>query len=51
MSAEEYVAESIRDPGAFIAPGWDTATGRPAMPDLAVSDAEVDALVAYLLGD
>ena len=51
MSAEAYLAESIRDPGAFAAPnGW-TVDGRPTMPDLDVSDAEVDALVAYLLGD
>jgi mono/diheme cytochrome c family protein len=51
MSAEAYLAESIRDPGAFAAPnGW-AAEGGPTMPYLDVSDAEVDALVAYLLGD
>lgn len=48
--AEEYLRESIRDPGVFMAPGY-RWTGGPVsgMPTLAVSDAEVDALIAYLL--
>jgi cytochrome c1 len=50
MTAEEYVTQSIRDPIAVIspeyAPGGGPATG---MPTLALSDAEVEALVGYLL--
>lgn len=48
MSAEAYVRESIRTPGAFIAPGFSTAT--LAMPDLGLSDDEIDAVTAFLLG-
>ena len=50
MSAADYVAESIRTPSAFISPAF-VGFGGPtsAMPDLAVTDAEVDALVDYLL--
>ena len=44
MSAVDYVRESIRTPSAFRVPGY-TAD----MPDLKVSDHELDALVAYLL--
>lgn len=48
-SAEEYVRESVLDPGAFAAPA--PARGGPygPMPRLAVSPAELDALVLYLL--
>jgi mono/diheme cytochrome c family protein len=51
MTAEDYVAESVRSPGAFISPAF-VAIGGPteAMPLLDVSDAELDALVRYLLG-
>lgn len=50
MSAEEYLAESIRDPGAFP-PGQEDHMGyMGAMPQLGLSDEEVDALVDYLLG-
>ena len=51
-TAEEYVAESIRSPGEFLSPAFQGGVG-PAnhMPTLDVSDAEVDALVAYLLHD
>ena len=49
-SAEEYVAESIREPGEFISPAFQGGVGPTNhMPTLDVSDAEVDALVAYLL--
>jgi cytochrome c551/c552 len=50
MSAAEYLAESIRTPSVFISPAF-TGSGGPTsrMPDLAVTDAEVDALVAHLL--
>lgn len=45
-SAAEYVGESIRAPGAFTSPA---ATGDVAMPDLGLSEPEIEALVAYLL--
>ena len=48
MSAVDYVRESIRTPGAFIAPTHINAGGI-VMPDLGLSDDEIDALVAYLL--
>ena len=50
LSAEEYVRESVLDPGAFmaVAPARDGPFG--AMPRLAVNPAELDALVAYLVG-
>lgn len=52
MSAADYVAESIRQPGAFISPAFEPFGGpTTAMPDLDVSDEEVEALVAYLLAD
>ena len=50
MSAEDYVAESVRSPGAFISPAFSPSGGpTEAMPQLEVSDAELDALVEYLL--
>lgn len=51
MGAEEYLAESIREPYLFISPAFRSGGPTTAMPTLDVSDAEVDALVAYLLGD
>jgi hypothetical protein len=49
--AEDYAAESVRTPGAFISPAFEPIGGpTEAMPLLAVSDAELDALVRYLLG-
>ena len=50
MSAADYIAESIRTPSVFISPAF-VASGGPTtgMPDLAVTDAEVDALVDHLL--
>jgi mono/diheme cytochrome c family protein len=51
MSAEDYVAESVRTPGAFISPAFEPIGGpTEAMPLLDVSDAELDALVSYLMG-
>jgi mono/diheme cytochrome c family protein len=51
MSAEDYVAESVRTPGAFTSPAFQPIGGpTEAMPLLDVSDAELDALVSYLLG-
>jgi cytochrome c1 len=50
LGAAAYLRESIRDPGVFTAPGFKPLDGPvQGMPTLAVSDAEVDALVAYLL--
>ncbi len=45
LSADEYVRQSILTPGAFKVPFYDGTE----MPTLAVSAAELDALVAYLL--
>jgi cytochrome c1 len=50
MSASEYVTQSIRDPIAVISPAFSSAGGpTTGMPTLALSDAEVAALVEYLL--
>lgn len=51
MTAEEYVAESIRDPQAFISPDFRPRPGQPlqAMPDLELTEEEIEAVVAYLL--
>lgn len=52
LSAEEYLAQSIRTPAAFIAPGSPGSSGGPGagqMPLLQMSDAEIDAVVTYLL--
>ncbi len=46
LDAEAYVRQSIRQPQAFQVAGFTTVE----MPTLAVSDAELDALVHYLLG-
>jgi len=48
MSAEAYVRESIKSPSAFIVPPYGSATF--GMPDLGLSDDEIDALSAFLLG-
>lgn len=50
LPASDYLAESIRSPGAFISPEY-RPDGGPleGMPTLAVSEEEIDALVAYLL--
>lgn len=50
MSAAEYLAESMRNPSAFISPAFRGGFGpMTGMPDLNLSDAEIAALVAYLL--
>lgn len=46
MSAEAYVRESIRTPSAFIVPGFE---GAVRMPDLHLTDDEIDAVTVYLL--
>jgi mono/diheme cytochrome c family protein len=50
LSAEQYIAESIREPGAFISPAWTGGGATTAMPQLGLSDSEIDAIVGYLLG-
>jgi mono/diheme cytochrome c family protein len=51
MSAEEYVRESITSPGSFVSPEFNPTGPIAAMPGIAVSPAEVDALVEYLLNE
>lgn len=51
LSAEEYIAESIRSPGAFVSPAFRPSGPTDGMPTLNLSDEEIDQLVAYLLGD
>ncbi len=50
MSAPDYLRESVRNPSAFRSPEF-VAGGGPTsgMPDLGLSDAEIDAVVTYLL--
>ncbi|HEV8634805.1 MAG TPA: cytochrome c, partial [Chloroflexota bacterium] len=47
VSAEAYVRESIREPAAFFVSGYE---GGIRMPQLDVTDAELDDLIAFLLG-
>ena len=53
MSARAYLTESIDEPGAFISPAF--AGGGygslPAMPNLALTPDEADALIDYLLSE
>jgi mono/diheme cytochrome c family protein len=49
MSAAEYIAQSIREPGAFISPAWVGGGPTTAMPQLGLSEAEIAAVVDYLL--
>jgi hypothetical protein len=47
VSAEGYVAESIRDPSAFLAPGY--GSGSVEMPRFGLPEQDVQALVRFLL--
>ena len=47
MSAEEYIRQSILDPGAYLVPGYQDSMPRGLGRDLSPTD--LDALVAYLL--
>ena len=47
--AAAYLAESMRRPDAFISPAWRGGGPTTAMPQLDLTDAEIDALVDYLL--
>lgn len=52
MSAEDYIAQSMRTPTAFISPAYGGSSGGPGagqMPLLQLTDSEIDAIVAYLL--
>ena len=50
VAAEAYLDESIREPWAFISPDFQSSGGpTTAMPQLGLSDAERDAVVAFLL--
>ena len=48
MDARTYVAAAIRTPGVFVSPAY-LGDGPSPMPDLGLSDGEIDALVDYLL--
>jgi mono/diheme cytochrome c family protein len=47
LRAAEYVRQSLREPQAFIVPGFDQ--NFIEMPTLALTDREIDALVEFLL--
>jgi mono/diheme cytochrome c family protein len=47
LSAEEYLRQSILDPGAYVVPGYQDSMPRDLGRDLSPTD--LDALVAYLL--
>jgi mono/diheme cytochrome c family protein len=47
LSAEEYMRQSILDPGAYLVPGYQDSMPRDLGRDLSPTD--LDALVAYLL--
>jgi len=47
VSAEEYIRQSIVDPGAYVVPGYQDSMPRGIGRDLSPTD--LDALVAYLL--
>ena len=50
MSAPDYLAQSMRQPSAFISPAWAGPDGpTTGMPQLQLSDEEVEALVHFLL--
>lgn len=51
LSAVEYLSESIREPWAFMSPEFSPGNSGPtnAMPALELSEAEVSAIVEYLL--
>lgn len=51
LTASQYLSESLREPSAFISPGFSAGSAGPAaaMPALELSDAEVAAIVEYLL--
>ena len=44
LSAEEYIQESIEEPGAFVVEGFE-----PLMPKLAIAEGELEDLLEFLL--
>ena len=50
LDLEAYVRQSVRTPQAFVVPGFAGDDGGSEMPTLDVSDQELDALVALLVG-
>jgi mono/diheme cytochrome c family protein len=48
LTAEEYIAQSLATPQAFIAPGFGASTAG-AMPDLNLTESEIAALVEFLM--
>jgi hypothetical protein len=50
LDAAGYVTESVREPTAFIAPDWQPNDPTDGMPSLVVSEAELDAIIGYLVG-
>ncbi|CAN5626924.1 hypothetical protein BH24ACT5_BH24ACT5_19420 [soil metagenome] len=52
LSAAEYLAQSMREPSAFISPDYRGSSGPgTGMPVLQLSVDEIDAIVDYLLDD
>ena len=49
VSAEEYLVQSIVEPDGYIVEGYPAALMNATVAGLALTDAEVDALVAFLL--
>ena len=49
LTAENYIAQSIRDPGAFISPAWVGGGPVTGMPQLGLTEVEIAAIVEYLL--
>lgn len=45
LDGRAYVRQSIREPGAYRVPGYSAV-----MPDLGLSDADIDSLIVFLLG-
>ena len=44
LSADEYIRQSLREPQAFVVPGY-----RSAMPTFTLSEDDIEALIALLL--
>jgi mono/diheme cytochrome c family protein len=51
MPLADYLRESILEPGAFASLAFSPSGPTTAMPGIAVSPAELDALVAYLMAE
>jgi len=47
VSASDYIRQSVREPQAFIAPGFEASF--VSMPTLKLSDSEVESLVEFLI--